>query len=335
MPWEDASLVDLIIAGAVFALVLALWLELALIWLGYRLARARRVHERLMLTETTGEEDEGPTRLRALRLWRESRKAASRDKGGRRRAALLERMERALRAAGWEVPVHTVLLGVAGAMLLVFVTAFALSGRVPTAVLIAAGIPVLLHVVLQMRVSRREALFERQFLDALTLMAQSLRAGHPLGGALRFVGTQIEPPVGEVFGNICQQQSLGASLEEALRREALKTSSTDMLMFATSVAVQVRSGGNLSDMMGRLAEVIRDRIRLSRRLRVVTAQARLGRNVIVAMPLVIILTLHIGMPAYLDPLYKTTAGNIMLAAAIGAILLGIWVMNWIIAGVRY
>jgi tight adherence protein B len=222
-----------------------------------------------------------------------------------------------------------------GAMLLVFVIAFALSGRVPTAVLIAAGLPVLVHMVLMMRVRKREALFERQFLDALTLMAQSLRAGHPLGGALRFVGTQIEPPVGEVFGNICQQQSLGASLEDALRTEALKTSSTDMLMFSTSVAVQVRSGGNLADMMNRLADVIRDRIRLSRRVRVVTAQARLGRNVIAAMPLVIILIMHIGMPEYLDPLYHTAAGNIMLAAAIGALLLGIWVMNWIISGVRY
>jgi tight adherence protein B len=152
---------------------------------------------------------------------------------------------------------------------------------------------------------------------------------------LRFVGTQVDPPVGDVFHNICQQHSLGASLEEALQTEAGKTSSTDMLMFATSVAVQLRSGGNLSDMMGRLADVIRDRIRLARRVRVVTAQARLGRNVIVAMPFVIILILHLGMPQYLDPLYNTVLGNIMLAVAMGALLLGIWVMNAIIGGVRY
>jgi len=335
MPWKDASLLDLAILVSVFALVLALWMELALVWLRYRLSRRRRVQERLSVGPHTSTDEEGPTRLRALRLWNETHKTETKGKATRRWWALLGHLERLLRDAGWDVPAHALLLGLGGTTLLVFVISLAFTGRVPTSILLAVVVPVLLHMVLQSRVRRRETLFERQFLDALTLMAQSLTAGHPLGGALRFVALQIAPPVGEVFSNMCQQQALGVSLEEALGIEARKTSSTDMAMFATSVGVQLRSGGNLADMMGRLAEVIRDRIRLSRRVRVVTAQARLGRNVIAAMPFLIVLFIHLKMPAYLDPLYHTTAGNLMLAAALGAVILGICVMNWIIAGVRY
>ncbi|MFC1805461.1 type II secretion system F family protein [Planctomycetota bacterium] len=335
MPWEKAKLLDVVIAASVFALVLALWLEFALIWFRYRLARQRRVQERLLPGLGTVAEDEGPTRLKALRLWRETQKDGGETGKPGRRKTLLGRIEQFLRDAGWEVPLHAFLIGLVGSVLLVFVVSYVFTGRLPTAILIAAGLPVVLHMVLQSRIRSREVLFQRQFLDALTLMAQSLRAGHPLGGALRFVGMQLEPPVGEVFRNICQQQTLGASLEGALRTEAGKTSSTDMQMFSTSVGVQVRSGGNLSDMMGRLADVIRERIRLSRRVRVVTAQARLGRTLIAAMPFLVLLFIQLRLPEYLDPLYHTTAGNIMLAAAMGALLLGIWVMNAIIAAVQY
>lgn len=321
MPQDPEALRKLVVEASAFLLILAVWLEAMLIWWRRRAARRERFEERLQ----PGTE-EAPSRLRALRLWHEERGSATGARGARR-PRLLERLERCLQEAGWDVPAHVLLMGLAAVALLVFGVAFALTGSVPGAVLLAVAGPVLFNLLLQSRLSRRAALFERQLLDALGLMKGSLRAGHPLAGAFRFVSMEIGPPVGELFGEICQEQALGVRLEDAMRNAAERTLSPDMKMFGSAVAVQLRSGGNLADMMERLASVIRDRVRVNRRLRVATSQARLSKQVLLAMPFVFLVGFNIAKPDYMAPLYETSAGNTMLALAGAGLVLGAWVMN--------
>jgi tight adherence protein B len=170
-------------------------------------------------------------------------------------------------------------------------------------------------------------MFEIQFVDALDLAARSLRAGHPLVGSFQLIAEEIAAPVSTVFAQICQQQALGSSIEEALTLISERSSSKDLQLFATSVIIQVRSGGNLADMMERLAAVIRERRRLSRRLRVLTAQTQFSKRALLALPFVIFLGLNLLDPTYMVPLYTTSAGQFLLLIGGTGLVLGGWMMN--------
>jgi tight adherence protein B len=100
-----------------------------------------------------------------------------------------------------------------------------------------------------------------------------------------------------------------------------------MKLFATSVIIQVRSGGNLADMMYRLADVIRDRMRLKRRVRVLTAQTQLSKRVLLALPFLLFGALNLLNPTYMMPLYTTAMGRMLLIIAGTGLILGAWMMN--------
>ena len=138
----------------------------------------------------------------------------------------------------------------------------------------------------------------------------------------------------DVFREICEQQDLGISLEEALRRAGEAYGSADMKLFSTTVIIQMRSGGNLADMMERVSSVIRDRMRLSRRIRTLTAQTQFSKWILVALPVVMFAVLNIISPKYMTRFYTTTDGQWMLATAASSVLLGTWAMNRL-ARLRY
>src|SRR5262249_53253489 len=133
--------------------------------------------------------------------------------------------------------------------------AFLLTGRIFTVPGVAAVIALGFWIYLQARINKRAAVFEEQFVAALDLASRSLRAGHPLLGAFQLIGSELEASVSTVFADVCKQHELGLSLEESVQRTAAVSTSSELKLFATSVAVQLRSGGNLAEMMERLAEV--------------------------------------------------------------------------------
>jgi tight adherence protein B len=100
-----------------------------------------------------------------------------------------------------------------------------------------------------------------------------------------------------------------------------------MKIFAVSVVIQLRSGGNLANMMERVTWVIRERMRLNRRARVLTAEAQLSKWVLLALPILLFLGLSLMRPEYMQPLYSTSAGRIMLLVGTGSLLIGSWLMN--------
>ena len=124
--------------------------------------------------------------------------------------------------------------------------------------------------------------------------------------------------------------SLGASLQEMARSSA----SSDMNMFATSIAIQLRAGGNLADLMDRLAQVIRERARLNRRVNVLTAQTQMSKRVLIVMPFLIVLAFNVVNPDYMLPLYTTSVGRAMLGIAAAGLAIGIFLMNRM-ASVKY
>ena len=156
---------------------------------------------------------------------------------------------------------------------------------------------------------------------------RSLRVGHPLPGAVEMIAEELEPPVSTIFSEICQQQALGMTLEESLRKVAVNSTSSDMRLFATAVAIQLRTGGNLADMMERLATVMRQRMRLARRVRVLTMQTQFSKRILIALPIVMFGILSLTNPKYMSKLYATEYGQIALGLAAAMMLLGTWMMN--------
>jgi tight adherence protein B len=319
---------ELIVLAATVLLVLSLWGALVWLWALRRASRKDKVDQRLGLSGEDAEDQ------RVLRLWHDGREVTTSVPGQVRRTSLWGRLDQLRDDAGWEVPLASALLGTLGVAALTCLLTLLVTGRALAGVGIAVIVLLGVWTIVKQRANRRVSLFERQLIDALELSARSLRAGHPLAGAFRLAAEEIRAPVGRVFAEVCQQEQLGLTFGDALRAAADRSPSADMKLFATSVAIQLRSGGNLADMMDRLVAVMRDRIRLSRRARILTAQTQFSKRILILLPLAIFVVLSIIRPEYMEPLYTTTEGRILLLIAGVNLLFGSWLMNRM-AVVRY
>ncbi len=140
-------------------------------------------------------------------------------------------------------------------------------------------------------------------------------------------GDEVQGGVGSLLGEVCQQQQMGVSVEEALSTVAASSTSQDFKLLATSVIIQLRSGGNLADMMETLADVIRDRARMNRRTRVLTAQTQLSKRILTCLPIGMFFLLSILNPSYMAPLLETEMGRVILSCGVASLLAGTWMMN--------
>jgi len=313
-------ILNIIIIVAVFALVFSVWCCCVFGWLVEYLVRLKKIKERLGLVAEEGDES------KILRLWRDARQSEDLRQGEPRRT-LKERLERIAYDAGWHTSFQTVLLGLFGAAVLTAVLVFAFTGNIFVA--LATTLVIVCGFISYTRrsIGKRTDLFERQLVDALGIAARSLRAGHPLSGSFQLISEEVAAPLGNLFYRICQEQALGLDMRESIRKVAADTSNTELRLFATAVVIQLQSGGNLADLMDSLAAVIRARVRLLRRVRVLTAQTNLSAKVLIAMPIVMFILLNIISPDYMQLLYTTTTGKYMLTITILSVAMGWWVMK--------
>lgn len=325
---EQQPIIQLLMMIAAFGLVLSLWLAGVVLWWTRRAKRNAVVKDRLRAIETHGSVATGESRT--LRLWHEGQEATISVPGISGPRGIAGWLENIRSKAGWSTPVSSMVLGVLGTMAMVAAAAYLITGgNLFVTMMAPIAMAIILWIWVNTYIDKRMSHFEASLIDALELAARSLRAGHPLLGSFQLIADEVSGPVGDIFGRICQQQQLGVAMEDALRGVAEETHSDDMKLFATSVMIQVRSGGNLADMMVRLANVIRERARLSRRVRVLTAQTQLSKRVLLAMPFLVFVLLNLINPRYMKPLYTTTVGTyIMFAAAIG-MFVGWLMMNWL------
>lgn len=315
------TMIDWAIVISAGLLVLVIWCIGVWLWSLRRAARAQKVEERLRFSE------EQPSSSRELRLWHDGHEVTTSVPGQLRPLSLTARLQQLLENAGWDIPLRSMLLGVLGITMLVFLVTFVLTDTPLAGVGVCTALLVVLWTYAKQRVGRRTAVFERQFVDALELAARSLRAGHPLIGGFQLVSEEVPAPVGTIFARICQQQTLGVGLDDALRNAAAAHANVDMKLFATSVIIQLESGGNLADMMERLAIVIRERMRLNRHARILTAQTQLSKRVLLLLPFVLFVVLNVLRAEYMEPLYNTPFGRMLLVGAGVSVLLGMWIMN--------
>ena len=324
---EFQQVIKIVLAVSTFALVLSVWIGVVLMWAARRAAVKGRVKRRLGLGhKVTGE--------KTLHLWHEGRDVTTTVPSRTPGRSWLISIERQLIRADLPLTLMQALTLVVGVVLISFAFVFVLTGNLVLCAAVAVGVFVILRLYLGGRIARRTAIFEEQLMDALELAARSLRAGHPLMGAFQLLSEEMSPPVSTVFTEICQRHGMGGDLEQVLREAGEDSASPDMKLFATSVAIQIRTGGNLADLMERLAMVIRDRMRVHRRARVLTAQTQMSKRILIALPFVLFVVLNLVNPAYMQPFYRETPAQIMLGVGAGLLIIGTWMMNKM-AVIRY
>lgn len=321
---NDMSRVLILIEGAsVFGLLFCVWLVGVLLWSRRRLARDRRVEQRLKGLK----EMDNTQSARVLRLWHGGQEAVTAVPVHKKRRSPLANLRQLHRDAGFETSIATLLLGLLGMAAFTFLIVTTLSGNT----LMAGGSVALLlcavWIYVERRVNKLAQLFEQQLVDALGLATRSLRAGYALPAPFRLITEEMTPPITKVFEEITQQNELGVGMEDALEKTAAASTSTDFRLFATAMIIQLRSGGNLADLMDRLCEVIRTRIRLHRRVRILTAQSQFSKRILIALPILLFFLLNVLNPEYMEPLYVTKAGRILVLIAMLMIALGAWMIN--------
>lgn len=315
--------------GSIFVLILSLWFIALAVWTFLRSSRRAKVEQRLGLAE-----DQISDSTHTLRLWHDGRVATSEVLDAPTKTSPVARLDRMRNELGLDVPISTVILAVGGLSSIAFGIVFFLSGSLVLAVGGGGAIIVILYVFAQRQIRKKEDLFDRQLAEALSLAARSLRAGHPVLGSFQLIAEEMKPPISDMFADIIQQQALGISLDEAITAKAVQSASPDLKLFAASMSIQLRSGGNLADMMEKSAHVVRDRIKLHRRARVLTSETQLSKRVLIGIPFFLFFLLNILNPDYIEMLYTTSLGRSMLMVGGVFLLTGSWVMNKI-AVLRY
>jgi tight adherence protein B len=172
------------------------------------------------------------------------------------------------------------------------------------------------------KAQRRVARFEEQFPEAIELIARALRAGHAMTTGLALVAEELPDPVGAEFRLVYDRQNFGMSMPDALRHFAERVPLLDARFFVTAVLTQRESGGNLAEILDNLGDVIRQRFRVRRQIKVATAHARLTGWVLVMIPVVIALAMVVVAPDHILTLVRDPLGVQMAMAAVGLWVLG-------------
>jgi tight adherence protein B len=147
---------------------------------------------------------------------------------------------------------------------------------------------------------KRMAMIEEQLPDAVELMVRSLRVGHPFSAAIAIVSKEIEDPLATEFGVIADESAYGRDVGEALKEMAERLDMQDLRFLSVAVTIQQQSGGNLAEILAGLAQVIRARFRLFRRVKAITAEAQWSGKFLSAFPLFCLIVILVNDPNYYD-----------------------------------
>jgi tight adherence protein B len=196
----------------------------------------------------------------------------------------------------------------------------------PVAVL-AGFVPIL---SLRRAARKRLAKFESQFPGALEFIARSMRAGHAFSISLEMLHREFEQPLAGEFRRVFEEQNLGMPLDSALTRLGARVHLIDVQFFVTAVILQRRTGGNLTEILDTLAEVIRERYKLKGKVKAISAHGRMTAQALSAIPIVVGGLMFIVNKDYSSFFFHTITGLEMLATSAALQILAYVVINKIV-----
>ena len=191
------------------------------------------------------------------------------------------------------------------------------------------GFAPLIHVIRQR--SSRLRKFEEQFPESLEFVSRSMRAGHAFSVSLEMLHREFQEPLAGEFRRTFEEHNLGLPLEVALEKLAKRVPSLDVHFFVSAVMLQKRTGGNLAEILDKLAYIIRERFKLRGRIRAICAHGKMTATALSSIPAGVTVLLFWVNPDYVRFFVLDEVGNIMAASAIGLQVIGYLVMKKIVS----
>lgn len=249
-----------------------------------------------------------------------------------KRYDLQPKLQMMLEQAGlkWRVArlVHACLASFLGAYLLIHFflpPKFRLLGLLPAA---ACGMLPIVHV-LRKRASRLHR-FEELFPDSLEFVSRSMRAGHAFSVSLEMIHREFQEPLASEFKRAFEEHNLGLPLDVALEKLAKRVPLLDVQFFVSAVLLQKRTGGNLAEILDKLAFIIRERFKLRGKIRAISAHGRMTGTALSSIPMAVAGLMFFTNRDYVMFFFTDEVGNYMLAAALGLQMLGYFIIGQIV-----
>ncbi|HEY2426297.1 MAG TPA: type II secretion system F family protein [Pseudolabrys sp.] len=174
---------------------------------------------------------------------------------------------------------------------------------------------------------RREAKFIDGLADAVDIIVRGVKAGLPLGDCIRMITMESSEPLKTEFRLIMETQAIGMPLGEACGKLYERTPLPEANFFGIVVAIQQKAGGNLSEALGNLSKVLRDRKKMRAKIQAMSQEAKASAAIIGALPIAVMILVYITSPQYISLLFTNPMGHIMLAGSAVWMTMGVLVMK--------
>ena len=224
----------------------------------------------------------------------------------------------------WSIGIFLVLVALSLALMPAKFLPLALVAAIP----LSAGPP--LAMLAMARSSRRRA-FEEQLPDAIDLIVRSLRVGHPLSTALQVIARELPAPIGTEFAIACDEVTYGQGISAALANLTERVGVADLAFLSMAVQIQQDSGGNLAESLSKLSAVIRDRFRMFRKVKAITAEGRFSAWALSLFPLGIAGAITLIRPDYYSQVADYPYFPHLVVAALVMLVVNVIAMRFLTA----
>ena len=192
---------------------------------------------------------------------------------------------------------------------------------------IGTGIGLFLPVMwLNMKERKRLEMFQEQLPEAIDMLVSAMKAGYSFQAAMKFIGEEVPQPLGPEFARFYEEQRLGMEVRTALLALQERVNSLDLRMFVTAILIQRETGGNLSEVLGKISTLMRERSALKGEIATLTAESKLSARILGALPFVVFGMVNLLNPGFMRPMLQTSMGPWVFLGAGMMVAFGYWVM---------
>ena len=174
---------------------------------------------------------------------------------------------------------------------------------------------------------RRSKKFLDEFANAMDVIVRGVKAGLPLSDCLRIIAAEAAEPVRSEFKQIVESQALGVTIADACARLPERVPVPEASFFAIVIAIQQKAGGNLSEALGNLSRVLRERKKMFGKIKAMSMEAKASAWIIGALPVIVMGLVYMSSPKYIMMLFTDPTGHIILGASAIWMAIGIFVMR--------
>jgi len=186
-------------------------------------------------------------------------------------------------------------------------------------IVVGAAAPILF---VKLKRKKRTVLFDKQLVDALSVICSSLKAGLSFQTAMNNIAAEMEEPISKEFGRVYRETSMGMPLETSFARLVERTGNYDLELVCNAVIIQKQIGGNLAEVLENISGTISERVKLRGELKTLTSQGTLSGYIIGGLPVFLLLAMSFLNPDYVNMFFTTQTGLIMLAVSVALEFIG-------------